>query len=162
MIILAILLWLGQMMPPAPRFGDKPRARANLPGQKPTETRRGVVDRTSAMGVNDTKITGTHQIEHAGEISIDVAFPVRFVEEPDPSFGGVMSPNQAPEASNFPTVSVVVLQWFTVEANGATHYVGARLAIVTTGKADHKMRVKWHMEGRAIRNPYTADEGEVI
>ncbi len=91
----------------------------------------------------------------AGDLLVDVTFPVWFTEKPYPAFGGELAEGFSPEPTNFPTVSVVVATWTTMQRGLGKYWTGASLAIVTTGAADHRMVVDWQMTGKAMANPVT-------
>jgi hypothetical protein len=120
----------------------------------PFDQRRGAVNRIEAMTGKVHRVQGFFTLTGAGERSVEVDFPVWFVENPVLTFGGELAPNEFPEAGYYPTVSVVVLAWKlktpTPEVN---YYVGAHLGAVTTGKAAQVLIVHWQVEARALRNP---------
>lgn len=116
-------------------------------------TDRGRID---AMTVKETQVSGRVLVDGAGEAAIDVPFAVVFSERPIFTFGGELDVNHTPEATNFPTVSAVVLSWDKVDDIDNVfdgRYKGARIAVVTTGKVDMKMWVHYSFQGRAMRNP---------
>jgi hypothetical protein len=125
----------------------------------PFENRRAEVDRQDAMGISNHRISGFLTVLGAGEVAVDVPFPLWFVEKPAFSFGGELAEGHSAEALNMPTVSCVVLRWATQTREMATYWTGANLAVVTTGKEDHSMVVHWHMEGKAFVNPVAGDGG---
>jgi hypothetical protein len=112
--------------------------------------------RVSESSAEFQVVQGFLTVDKAGEVSVDVNFPVRFIERPSLSFGGELDGNHFPEAGNYPTVSVVVARW-TKDLIDTTRdegfYSGATLMVVTTGKSDQKMIVHWQMSGRAFKNP---------
>jgi len=124
------------------------------------EQRRNDLDRLDSFTIKTTRVNGFQLVQKAGEVIVDVSFPVLFTERPAMSFGAHMDDGQVPEALNLPTVSTVVLSWIKAHedrvggGNGSPGWFsGARLAIVTTGRADHKVWVHWQAEGNAVRNP---------
>lgn len=136
--------------PPIPQPPQRPAS----PTPAPLEERRGAVNRIEAMTGRVHRVQGFIDVEGAGETSYEVGFPVWFFERPLFTFGGEMADNEAPEAENFPTVSVVVLGWKKQEFDmNVSYWSGAYLGIVTTGRLGHRMTVHWQMEGKALRNP---------
>ncbi|MDQ6949847.1 MAG: hypothetical protein M3256_27255 [Actinomycetota bacterium] len=124
------------------------------------EQRRNDLGRLDEFSIKTTRVSGFQLVQKAGEVIVDVSFPVLFTERPAMSFGAHMDDGQVPEALNLPTVSTVVLSWIKAHeervggGNGTPGWFsGARLAIVTTGRADHKVWVHWQAEGKAVRNP---------
>lgn len=136
-----------------PAFNNGRKPPQSIPPQRPFEQRRGEINTQQAIEVAPTTLTGLVTIEGAGEATVDVTFPIWFVEEPGMFFGGRLGPNQTVSSGNLPTVSVVVLFFREVEVDPSVYYVGARLAIVTSGGAEQQMIVHWHAEGKAIANP---------
>lgn len=124
------------------------------PTTAPLEDRRGTVSRIEAQSGEVFRVQGLFHYDGAGEASVEVNFPVWFIEHPFPTFGGELAPNQSPTAGEFPTVSVVVLGWKMQDyPGGVSYYIGAYLGVVTTGPADQKMLVSWQVEGKALNNP---------
>ena len=127
---------------------------------RPFEQRRGDLNRMEGFLVKPTRVTGFELTIGAGEVSIDVKFPVWFVEKPSMSFGGELEEGEFIQDRKFPTVSVVVVRWEKAQAErGGGWFVGANLAVVTTGKKDHRMWVHWQAEGKAIANPSSPGAG---
>ena len=118
------------------------------------EQRRGELGRVGDMSVKLHRCTGFVTVQDAGEVALDVYFPVHYVERPGMSFGGELAEGHSPEETNFPTVSVVVLRWIKQKRGEMSEwFVGANLGIVTTGREAHQMIVHWHAEGKAMVNP---------
>lgn len=129
---------------------------------KHAERRRADLDRIDAFSIKTTRVNGFQLVKGAGEVIVDVPFPVLFTERPSMSFGAHMDDGEQPEALNLPTVSTVVLSWLKAHEDRVGGgqgtpgwFSGARLAIVTTGRTNHKVWVHWQAEGKAIRNPST-------
>lgn len=115
------------------------------------------------------EVVGLIEIVGAGEATVDVSFPVRFVEHPSFSFGGEMVENSAITAGQHPTISIMVLRWMTEEATPGTLeqdqqiFVGASLIIVTTGIPDQRQRAHFQVRGRGIVSPVgAADTTEAL
>lgn len=119
----------------------------------PFESRRSDIDRQDASSVGNHRITGFLTVINAGEVAVDVIFPLWFVEKPAFSFGAELAEGFSAVALNMPTVSCVVLRWAKELRDMATYWTGATLAVVTTGAEDHQMVIHWHMEGKAFVNP---------
>lgn len=120
----------------------------------PFERRRADVQRVQDQSIQIQRVSGRILVNGAGESIVDVTFPVTFTELPAFSFGGEMAANQALEATNLPTISAVVLHWNVIEKMSKEYYyIGASLAVVSTGVSTHQIYCHWHMEGKAFRNP---------
>lgn len=121
----------------------------------PFERRRADLDRLQSNAVQFNRVSGFELTEGVGETTIDVEFPVWFVHKPAMSFGGEMEVGESIEAEHFPTVSVVVVTWTKAQEDrvGGGWFIGARLAVVTTGRDGHKMWVHWQAEGKALSTP---------
>lgn len=119
----------------------------------PWEQRRTNIERINSMQVQLTAVSGFVQVNGAGEVLQDVNFPVWFTEKPTFTFGGELMPGSPPVSGKYPTVSVVVVNWTMEQRGYGNYYVGAKLAIVTTGDSLHQMIIHWNMEAKAIRNP---------
>lgn len=127
---------------------------------RPFETRRADLARVEAALIKPTRVTGFELTHGAGEATIEVKFPVWFVQKPSMSFGGELDEGEFVEEGKFPTVSVVVVSWVMAqkERDGGW-FVGAALAVVTTGKDDQRMWVHWQAEAKAIANPSSPGSG---
>lgn len=119
------------------------------------EQRRVDVERVEGMAGALHSVVGFIEITNAGEVTVDISFPVRFIERPAFTFGAEMQENSQIIAGSFPTVSGVVLRWnFGIrDESGARYYDGATLIIVNTGTTDQQMIFHYKMEGKALRNP---------
>lgn len=137
-------------LPPIP----KPRGIVRPPTTAPFDARRGTINRIESMTGKVHRVQGFFTLTGAGELSVEVDFPVWFIENPICSFGGELAANEFPEAGFYPTVSVVVLAWKKEDRPGdVSYFSGAHLGAVTTGKAGQVLVVHWQMEGKALRNP---------
>lgn len=132
--------------------------------RSPIEQRRADLERVESMTVKDHVVTGLVEVSGAGEVAIDVNFPVWFVERPSTYFGGELADGHSPTETDFPTISVMVLRWAKETRGLGEYWTGATLGIVTTGDADHQVIAHWHMEGKALRNPVggKGDTGDTI
>lgn len=131
--------------------------------QRPiAEQRRNDLARIDRMTVKITRVTGRVLVKGAGEVGIDVNFPVQFTERPSFTFGGELDDNSTARALSYPTVSAVVGEWTKRKKSAGFdgYYTGARLLIVTTGIDTQRLWVHWAMEAHAIRNPVN-DVGSV-
>lgn len=142
-------------MPPIPVVPFRMRP----PTQAPLEDRRGVIERIEGMAGRVHRVQGHFSKKGAGEASIEVRFPVWFIEKPIFTFGGELAENTSPTTRKFPTISVIVLNWILQEYPGdINYYIGAILGPVSTGTSDQEIIVHWQFEGKALRNP-TSDSG---
>lgn len=142
-------------MPPIPQAPVQLRA----PTQATLEDRRGTVNRVESMSGRPHRVQGHFTMNGAGEASIEVRFPVWFIEKPIFTFGGEMVEGESPTQTQYPTISVVVHRWILQEYPGDIHYFsGAILGPVSTGTEAQKLLVHWQCEGKALRNP-TSDSG---
>jgi hypothetical protein len=121
--------------------------------RSPIESRRADLERVDAMTIKDHVISGLIEVNGAGEVAIDVNFPVWFTEKPSTYFGGELGDGHSPTTTDFPTISVMVLRWAKETRGLGDYWTGATLGIVTTGEAEHQVIAHWHMEGKALRNP---------
>jgi len=102
-------------------------------------------------------IGGKFMVGDIGEVAVEVAFPMTFTEEPLFFFGGAMDFNQTITPNFFPTVSCVVGKWTTTPRGpNGLYYVGAQIVVVTTGVADQRMWIHWHVLGSALTNPVSS------
>lgn len=142
-------------MPPIPT----PPAAVRPPTQAPLEDRRGTVNRVESMSGRDHFVQGHLTLAGAGEASIEVRFPVWFIEKPIFTFGGELAEGESPTQTKYPTISAVVLRWILQEYPGDIHYwSGAILGAVSTGIPEQNLVLHWQFQGRALRNP-TSDSG---
>lgn len=131
----------------------------------PQETRRSDIARIDAFLIKSTRTSGTVGTSGVGEATVEVKFPVWYVERPSVSFGGELAENEYLQEGQLPTVSVVVISWVKALDNrpAGGYFVGAKLAVVTTGRVNtdsgqgQHMIVHWQAEGKAIRAPIVPD-----
>ncbi len=121
--------------------------------QTPIEQRRGQVERGRSVEGRVHRVIGSVSLNGAGEVLVDVNFPVWFQEVPNMSFGGEMVENEPIVAGRFPTISVVVKSWVKQKRDLADYYAGATLIVVSTGQTNQRMIAHWAAEGKALRNP---------
>lgn len=119
------------------------------------EQRRTDVERIEGMAGAVHNVAGFIELSDVGEVTVEVNFPVRFIERPAFSFGAEMGENQQILPGQFPTAYGMVLRWnFGIrEETGAKFYDGATLIIVSKGAPQQRIVFHWQMEGRALRNP---------
>ena len=123
-----------------------------------TERRREDLQRIDQMSVKVTRVSGRVLLIGSGEATVDIPFPVYFVERPIFGFGGEMDDNFRVEALSFPTISAIVVDWVRVKAiENVTpgYYESATVAAVTTGQSDQQIWLHYSFEAQAIRNPIT-------
>lgn len=102
-------------------------------------------------------IGGRFLVGDIGEVTVQVAFPMTYTEEPLFFFGGAMDFNQGITPGYFPTLSCVVGSWITTPRGpNGLYYTGANIVVVTTGTADQRMWVHWHVLGSALTNPVSS------
>jgi hypothetical protein len=130
------------------------RARAHGEVARAVERRRNTIDRTKDASVKLHRTTGFVTVAGAGEVALDVYFPVWYIERPGMSFGGELDEGHSAVEGSFPTCSVMVGRWI-LETRGelSKWYRGATLLIVTTGAEGHQVVIHWHVEGKAMVNP---------
>jgi hypothetical protein len=122
------------------------------------ESLRSEHDRQASVYGMVRAVSGFILCNGAGELQIEVNFPVRFVEKPAMTFGGELDVNQPVEAGNFPTISVVVTRWILEELDELrTYFVGASLAVVSTGVANQRMWGHWTATGAALLGSKSED-----
>lgn len=120
------------------------------------EQRRETVDRIEAMTVQMTEVFGRVMSIGAGELAIDIPFPVNFTERPLFTFGAEMEDNHRAVLGSYPTVSAVVVTWNkSGEVEGAFdgYYLGATIVVRTTGGQDQHMWTHYSFMAKAIVNP---------
>lgn len=122
------------------------------------ETRRIDVARINDVQAKVTSIVGKVVVgPDPGEATINVPFPIWYVEEPNVSFGAELYPNSPLVPGRFPTCDAMVLNWELKEPDGVgagrKYWIGATLLVVTTGVTGQRIYVHYRMEGVALRNP---------
>jgi len=112
--------------------------------------------RINSMTVKVTEVSGRVLVSGTGELNVDVNFPVWFCERPIFTFGGELDENHSPLATLFPTISAVVINWEKkkeVEGVVDGYYIGASVAVVTTGRSGQALWLHWTVKGKALTNP---------
>lgn len=121
------------------------------------EHRRDQIERINDMLIKPTRVSGFQEIAFVGEettqeLLVDVVFPVWFVDIPAMSFGAHLVRDLVEEGF-FPTVSVVVVGWTKAQEirPGGGYFIGARLAVVASGREQDRMVIHWNAEAKALR-----------
>jgi len=153
---------------PGPRDGSvgssTSRARAT---SLPAATARGKqnLQRNRDVLPAEYVIKGRTRVLGLGEATVDIRFPVIYIEPPIFQFGGELAEGSSLVQGTFPTISAIVSQWEIDEPDldlfGQSlriWYRGATLAIVTTGPPDTDVYLHWTFTGRAVSNPVAGSE----
>lgn len=114
--------------------------------------RDGQRNRLNASTAKVTRTVGFVVTHGAGEGLVDVVFGARYIEKPALSCGGELV-TAALTVGQYPTANVVVVSWATAHVGPEIYYLGAKLAIVTTGPPTQDMVVHWQVEGKALGGP---------
>lgn len=122
---------------------------------------RNNIDRVLSGLPTDTSVEGRFMVDGSGEALRTVSFPVIFIQIPNMTYGGELNLDSHAVAGSFPIMSAVVNKWETnppIEISITTDYskvyfIGAELAIVTTGPVGQRMWIHWRASGRAIVGP---------
>lgn len=124
------------------------------------ELRRANLDRSASMTGGRISLDGFIDLSGVGEATIEVPFPMQFVERPViTSGGGELAEGETLEAGRFPRWNVGVKDWrFTERSEGAARiYTGALLVVVCEGRDDpdrpQQSTAHYKVEGTAIVNP---------
>lgn len=124
------------------------------------EARRGEVERDRAVAGGHWVAEGIIELLGTGETTVDVKFPVKFVERPLVFGGGGAVDNQRIVTGEFPIWQVGVLRWNRTtrpDVPDSPMYIGATLVIVVTGAVDDEATFQseawWMARGRALTNP---------
>lgn len=111
-------------------------------------------ERQASVYAQVETVTGFVQITGAGELTVDVNFPARFLEKPAMSGAGELMEGQVLVAGALPTFSLVISKWKMEELDRfRRYYVGATLVVVTTGPAAQRMWGHWQATGVALLAP---------
>jgi hypothetical protein len=109
------------------------------------------------MGVKLHTVVGKVYTGGRGTATVDIKFPVTFIEEPTMTFGASLGENSPYDAQSPPSQSVVVISWDRVEkregANIGYYYKGATLSITVGGVAGQITWIHWAALAKAFRNP---------
>ena len=116
----------------------------------------------SESAAGQTRLSGQLMLSNPGEKAVSVTFPFSFADKPLLSFGAEMRTGDEPVNGNFPTVSVVVGGWITVDNPPYSRlYNGCKLFIVTTGPPQQRLFVHWHLDGVAYSSDISEDKTEI-
>lgn len=116
------------------------------------ERRRGEVQRSLEVQDDIAKLSYFLSFTGAGEASVEVNFPCRFVDLPHCSDGFSVDPTTVLTAKNFPWATCGA-RFKTEERAGRTFYIGATLIVVMGGTRRQKLMIHWAAEGKAIVGP---------
>lgn len=121
------------------------------------ERRRAELERVDDMLTKPTILSGRLLAMGAGEIQVEMKFPVLFSEVPILSFAGELDDNETAVTGRFPTATGTVHRWlrYKEDQQGGFdgYYVGAVVGLVTTGQESQRLWVHWTAIGQALRNP---------
>lgn len=125
------------------------------------ERRRGDLVRNANVQSTTHVVNGTDLIEGAGEVLIDVVFPVTFIQPPIFLYGAELAPGNELVSGSFPVLTAVISYWDVNEPDlalyGITnrkHFRGAQLAVTASGPPTQKMFLHWQFTGLAVSNPF--------
>jgi len=119
-------------------------------------------------------IKGRTQLQGSGEATINLTFPVLFIEPPTFTFGAELALGSVLEAGQFPIVSCCISAWGpngegafrpdapseeAIQAGAADislreYYTGAVVACVATGPSAQNVYIHWMFTGVALTNPF--------
>lgn len=101
-----------------------------------------------------TQVEARVKVRGSGETRTAIEFPVLYSRKPIMTFGGELNGNHTPEAGNYPVISVMVVEWTTVErSDQRTYYTGCEVVIVALGKTTQRVTAHILFEGLAFRDP---------
>lgn len=123
------------------------------PPQLPAEARRAQIDRQVTVQDGVTTLKYFLTFNGAGEASVDVNFPCRFIDVPTIGGGFHMAPGSVLTAKNYPWCGVPGAIFVTEERGGKTYYIGATVILVMGGTRRQKMTVHVTFEAKAIVGP---------
>jgi hypothetical protein len=123
-----------------------------------TQNARVTQETRSENSAGQTRLSGQLMLSNPGEKSISVTFPFSFADKPLLSFGAEMRDGDEPVNGNFPTVSVVIGGWTTVDNPPYSRlYTGCKLLVVTTGPSQQRLFIHWHLDGIAYSNDIASE-----
>ena len=124
------------------------------------ESRRGEVERSRSVAGGMYVIDGIISLTGTGEATVDVKFPVTFIEMPVVVGGGGVAPNQRIVPGEFPSWRVGVREWDIVisdDVPDSPTYRGCTLVVLVDGARDDETSFQsfafWMARGRALTNP---------
>lgn len=124
------------------------------------ESRRGEVERSRSVQGGMYVVDGIIDLRGTGEATVDVKFPVTFIEMPIILGGGAVAPNQRIVPGEFPSWRVGVRAWelaINPETPDSPTYKGCTLVIVVDGASADETTFQshafWTARGRALTNP---------
>jgi hypothetical protein len=127
------------------------------------EHRRGEVERGRAVEGGVFIVEGVIALTGTGEATVDVNFPVRFIEKPVLVGGGGAADNQRIVVGEYPRWNVGVLRWHRVideEFPDQPTYKGCTLLIIVEGATQDATtflsEAYWSARGKALNNPIVA------
>lgn len=107
-----------------------------------------------------TQVEARVKVRGSGETRRAIEFPVVYARKPIMTFGGELNGNHSPEAGNYPVISVMVLEWTTVErGDQRTYYTGCEVGIVALGRPAQRVTAHILFEGLAFRDPTIGGTG---
>lgn len=153
----------------APRGQSSRHIRAGF-GEMPItqERRRSDILRNIDTQATEHIVKGTTQINGAGEVTVNVAFPVVYIQAPIFTYGSELVPGNVLVEGKFPIVSAVIAYWDVRQPDLGkyggpivTHYRGAKLGCVISGPEDQQILLHWLFTGMAITNPVNSGSSTI-
>lgn len=126
-----------------------------LAGQRQSEARRGNIDRIEGLQAKHVRLLGQVPIDGAGEVTFNVVFPVKYIEKPLMTSGWDMDGESDAITGNYPTVSIGTVDWKYEDFDDeyGMYWVGAVVAVRTTGQTGLRIYANYIFEGKALLNP---------
>ena len=141
-----------------------------------SERRRSNISRDiDALGTEHV-LKGRSQLQGSGEATVEVNFPITFIEPPNFTFGAELAAGAGGVIpGQFPIVSAIVSTWTLFDPDraedqsgnglvfGSTSiplrrwYRGAEIACIITGRETQNAYIHWQFSGTAIANPVNSD-----
>ncbi len=137
------------------------------------EKRRWAVANSRDILGTEHVIKGRTQLQGSGEATINLTFPVLFIEPPTFTFGAELAIGSVLAPGQFPIISCCISAWgangegpfrpdapseLAIAAGAADtsireYYLGAIVACVATGPSAQNVYIHWTFTGVALTNP---------
>lgn len=123
--------------------------------QRALANQRNYTETLSEQAVRDGTAAGFVELEGEGESTVEITFPIRFIEKPIFTTGLELADNVWLSFGSFPLWSATIGGWTTAPAENEPLIIGALVGVYVTGAA--RSILHYRFQGRSLTNPSGGD-----
>lgn len=119
--------------------------------QRALAAQRSYTETLDEQSVRNGTAAGFVELEGEGESTVEITFPIRFIEKPIFTVGLELAENVWLSFGSFPLWSATIGGWTTVAAENEPLIVGALIGVYVNGAA--RSILHYQFQGRSLTNP---------